>query len=672
MARELSETLEEAQKWGIITYPYLIAKIRRKWGGIIRYDFENIYSGAETDYHHTAAMPSDGSLVRLRITAPADSRKLYYQRIANPDDESDYSAWSYLSIYDVITVASCAYGLKVAQAYIKSTRALYLRESTDGGASWGSWSNITSTASTSINGFSMAYKPNGDLGMFWIDQQTIVREIRTGVSWSGKINYNPFSQTLSGIAVIYNEDWELVVTGKDADEQWSVWSIVFGDGNRVAAGTWSDFEVIIARETTEPYEYSAPFLARTDTTRLYFVESVTIDEQTNHVFYSQMPPSAHHDEGLWLEPVPMEPETDYGLAICEDGSHAWLTNANSVYWADSTDDELDITSKLLIVDANQSPDIQRGTLKISVDNTAGIYNSFARIGDEITLGIGYKTGEGDEYSEMSSFWITHYELRSPEYKFWYAIFAPGILGTLYIEAEDAWGFLRRYKTRRPYTWAEDEKSVLELLKFFFARAGLDLVVLSSSDAVNNFKPEFSKNRGTKYSTIVKNLLKMVPDQVFQRESTIYLRNPTTDEPVDWIYHNLLGTANLIYRGKYGTSAQDPNRAEVWTDTEMAAGANWEQLSRVRDRLSRVVEPVYPDLTRAGERVDAELRKAEVLTGEKGWLFAPVNCGLEPWDKLQLTDQVAGVADIIRRAIRVKFHWDAKNWDYSQQLILGAD
>jgi hypothetical protein len=826
MARELSETLEEAQKWGIITYPYLIAKIRRKWGGVIRYDFEQlyympaqaeerilglegdatdgashnlrfwldrfqaeksgwvdqirVYSGAsyaevkvaiyaddggepgellsaqnsayggygwndvpipavyltegqyywlahypyndeleyrsgttnvrykatsdpgftfpdpagsgfttvtdknnmiagwqsgtmgEYDGPHCATIPSDGSLIRLRVTESGDSRKLYYQRIVDPDDESDFSSWSYLSKTDIIAVAACSYGTKVFQCYIDGDREVYYRESNDCGASWGSWTLLTTAASIAIYGLTCAYKPNGDVGMFWIDQETIVREIRVGGSWGGKVNYNPFGEDLSGITVIYNEDWELVVTGKDASLQWTVWSVVFGDGNRVAAGTWSDFEVIIARETTEPYEYYAPFLARTDTTRLYFVEKFTDAETSEHIFYSQMPPSAHHDESLWLEPVPMEPESINGLAICEDGAHAWLTNANSVYWADSTDDELDITSKLLIVDANQSPDIQRGTLKISVDNTAGLYNSFARLGDEITLGIGYKTGAGDEYSLMSSFWITHYELRSPEYKFWYAIFAPGILGTLYVEAQDAWDFLRRYKTRRPYSWAEDEKSVLELLKFFFARAGLDFVVLSSSDAVNNFKPEFSKNRGTRYSTIVRNLLKMIPDQVFQRESTIYLRNPTEAESVDWTYHNLLGTANLLYRGKYGTSAQDPNRAEVWTETEMKAGADWDQLSKVRDRLSRVVEPVYPDLTRAGERVDAELRRAEVLTGEKSWLFAPVNCGLEPWDKLQITDQVAGVADIIRRAIRLKFHWDAKNWDYSQQVILGAD
>jgi hypothetical protein len=1061
MARELSATLEEAQKWGIITYPYLIAKIRRKWGGVIRYDFEQLYDGgglaeekiigmgtvsedgvsgtqrfyldrfqaeksgyinqirvdadapmninvgiyadesgepgarlsvnngwtaipmgwsavtipsvyltegtyywlaytgytnrlrthtqtadvrykavsgsnwqlpdpagsgfttvttsnrliaswqsgaaAEYDGPHCAVVPSDGSLIRLRVTEGGDNLKLYYQRITDPDEYSEFWEWNYLSIYNVLAVASCAikapfydfggdsicaalfkfnnnpndskgnnnltavnsptydsgdkkegthcidfersstqycaiadgdldvgfpgksgtpeqsfsicgwfkleavdvyqglvckyitsspkrsYGItvnasgyvsfligynnganassitfdtplsagiwyhikatynatnnqmrlriwddnagalldavkegtaagdmsptdaplevgayndgtntmdgktdevvifrdvltddehdliiaglngrKVAQAYINADRELYLRESTDDGASWGSWGLITYTATTSIWGFSAAYKPNGDLGLFWIDQQTIVRDIRVDGAWGGQVNYNPFSQNLSGIAVIYNEDWELVVTGKDADEQWSVWSVVLGDGNRVVAGTWSDFEVIIARETTEPYEYNSPFLVRTDTTRLFFVESVTIDEQTDHIFYSQMPPTAYHDEGLWLEPVPMEPESIHGLAINEEGAHAWLTNANSVYRAISTDEELDITNKLLIVDANQSPDIQRGTLKISVDNSAGVYNSFDRIGDEITLGIGYKTGAGNEYSLMSSFWITHYELRSPEYKFWYAIFAPGILGTLYIEAQGAWDFLRRYRTRRPHSWAEGEKSVLELLKYFFARAGLNFAVLSSSDAVNNFKPEFESTRSTKYSTIIKNLLKMIPDQVFQREATIYLRNPTEAESVDWIYHNLLGTANLVYRGKYGTSAQDPNRAEVWTDTEMKAEADWEQIKKVRDRLSRITTPTYPDLTRATERVEAELRRAEVLTSEQGWLFAPVNCGLEPWDKLQITDQVAGVATIIRRAIRVKLHWDAKNWDYSQQVILGAD
>jgi hypothetical protein len=164
----------------------------------------------------------------------------------------------------------------------------------------------------------------------------------------------------------------------------------------------------------------------------------------------------------------------------------------------------------------------------------------------------------------------------------------------------------------------------------------------------------------------------VPDQVFFRETTAYLRDPTTGEAVDWTYDNTLGTALLLYRGNYGTSGWDPNRVEVWGDTLMKSGADWEQVGKMRDRLSRVTEPDYPDLTRAQERIDAELRKAEVYTGEDSWLLAPVNCGLEPWDKLAITDSIAGVSAINRRVKRIQLHWDKKTWSYYHTLKLGAD
>lgn len=275
MARELTETLEEAQKYGLIKFPYLIAKIRRKWGGIIRYEFESLYSGAEPDDLHTAAIPNgDGSLIRLRVDT-SDNKKLYYQRVTNPGPESDFSAWTYLSIYDVIAVASCAYGANVFQVYVNGSRQLYVRESADSGASWGSWTYLGLTSTISIHGFSAAYKPNGDIGMFWIDGANIYRSRRIAGEWEEPAAWDKTTGDLSGVAVIYNEDWELAVTGKDSSNQWSVWSIVYGDGNRVSSGTWSDLEVILQRGTTEPYEYHAPFMIRTDTTRLYFVEKYT-------------------------------------------------------------------------------------------------------------------------------------------------------------------------------------------------------------------------------------------------------------------------------------------------------------------------------------------------------------------------------------------------------------
>lgn len=105
---------------------------------------------------------------------------------------------------------------------------------------------------------------------------------------------------------------------------------------------------------------------------------------------------------------------------------------------------------------------------------------------------------------------------------------------------------------------------------------------------------------------------------------------------------------------------------------MKMAAEWPQVTMVRDRLSRVTTPTYPDITRAAERADAELRKAEILTGEESWMTAPTNCGLEPWDILQITDLNAGVSSIRRRVLRIKSYWNARHWAYAQTITLGAD
>lgn len=936
MARELSETLENQQKWGLYSHPYVKARITKRWGGVVRYDWDSLYSGSEEDYLHCAAMPGDGSLIRLRVTgAPAwisptggsgtgwtlttqaydediltgakaanipdaswtnalelthaallcskiqlflagnvagdqvdidvfygaawhdvyegtftlnawleksipaglqtvtamrvrlynsqateedmwlneadfwtipAAHNLYYQRVTSPAPESDFSPWTSLSKSNVIAVASCSREAKVSQFYINSSKAIYHRESTDNGANWGAWSHIGDTITTDIRGADADYKPNGDLCLF-VAEATDVRYLeRTTGSWGSysKWDKNPIAwftptshndpeskwndptfaydndletwayatvpgdtwsewlellraeasyarirfltvkvvqdecelqlfyggewhsvflgsdylnyewkeinlfdtptvskarykghtlpgwldkailyefdfgvgswdvRELTGISVCYDGDWCVVITGKDASENPTVWSFIRGDGDRMGVGTWSDLEIIVQRGSTEPFTYSAPFLAKPDVYRLHFVENHTEEEITDRVFYTHQPPGADFADNAWLEPVPQNITTTYGVAITGYTSHAWLTNANSVYRAGTDQEELLLTARLLEVDSRDYPDIFKGSLKVVIDNTGGWYDDFDRLGQQLEVGFGYLTSAGYESSLVPFRWITKFKLQAPP---WYPlrmIFPTGVIGTLKIETEDAWTFLYRYRTRRPLEWAAGTKSVKELLQFFIARAGLEFGVISQSDAAQNFKPEFEVRAGTSYRTAIKNLLKMVPDQLVFREAKVLLRNPTTEEAVDWTYHTLLGTALLVFRGDYGQTAWDPNRAEVWGDTFMKESANWPQVATVRDRLVRVTTPTYPDIVRAAERAEAELRRSEILTGGESYMTAPVNCGLEPWDVLQITDLNAGVTAIRRRVLRVKAYWNARHWSYQQVITLGAD
>lgn len=822
MARELSPTLEAQQKWGLITWPYLIAKISNKWGGVIRYSFEQVYStsegelsenillrpsangshigipycypevyehfacvdggfggidqtyvytdnnqpgydlfalpnptpnpagiykvvltvrardveaithdefsakmtgwdgGVETltnelknysyefinnpstglawtwaqinslevglffrsqtgyqerctqvwidiyvrqsiEYLHAASQPSDGSLIRLKVVADNGNNKLYYDRVTNPTPESDFTTWDDLGIANVIQVASCCLGARVAQFYVNSALQLYWRQSTTNGASWGEWALIGTLNNSPNIQLAATYFNTSQIRVYYTKNNWIYYNTYDGASWGSWYGNTRTIYYPTGLAACYLDDFRLVETGQSFD----------GDNLLLPIGP-GELTPIILRESTEPFTFAAPSLAITDTIRLFFVENFTQEEQTHRVWYSYTPLGSDWAASPWLEPQPMNIETHYGLDITQVGSYAWLSNGNKVYRALTTANELDITSRILEVDMRIYPDIRKGSLKLVLDNTGGWYNSLKRIGDEITIGIGYHTSAGAEYSLGPSFWITKQKLVAPP---WYPlrmIYPVGIIGTLVLETEDAWRILYRYRTRRHLSWGAGTNSVKELLQFFLARAGLSVDVISESSAIQNFKPAFEVKAGTSYRTAIKNLLKMVPDQLVFREAKVYLRNPTTDEPVDWTYHNLIGTNLLVFRGKYGESAWDPNRAEVWGDTFMKTVANYPQIQKVRDRLSRVTTPTYPSLARATERADAELRRAEILTGEDSWMNAPTNCGLEPWDKLQITDINAGVSNIIRRVIRIKTYWNLRHWAYQQIMTLGAD
>jgi len=111
--RSLSETLLAAQKEATRT-PYVKLEAKNKVAGVVRYDWSRLYNGSEDDYFHAVTMPGDGSLIRVRITPPSDSRKLYRQRVADPDPESDFSQWVYTNQYNAVIVACCSSGAEVS------------------------------------------------------------------------------------------------------------------------------------------------------------------------------------------------------------------------------------------------------------------------------------------------------------------------------------------------------------------------------------------------------------------------------------------------------------------------------------------------------------------------------------------------------------------------------
>ncbi len=236
--RTLSATLLAAQR-AASHIPYVKVEARNTIGGAVRYDWERLYSGTEPDYFHAVAMPGDGSLIRVRITPPVDSRKLYRQRVASPAPGADFSLWTYCDQYNTVAVTATALGAEVSIFWIKNDSAIYWMKSSNNGVSWGTPELIGYTPTNAINGIAAAYKPNGDIALFYADQAILYVMKYAGGSWSSAVAWGKSTGDLSGVATVYSGDWNLLVTGKDSGGNYKLWSLIYGDGGDVAAGTWS-------------------------------------------------------------------------------------------------------------------------------------------------------------------------------------------------------------------------------------------------------------------------------------------------------------------------------------------------------------------------------------------------------------------------------------------------
>lgn len=117
--RSLTPTLLAAQKSGSCQ-PCLRVEAVGSIAGVVRLDFTRLYSGSEADYFHAVTMPGDGSLIRVRLTPPADGRKLYYQRVASPGPSSDFSQWIYSNQYNAVIVAAASLGAEASILWVKS------------------------------------------------------------------------------------------------------------------------------------------------------------------------------------------------------------------------------------------------------------------------------------------------------------------------------------------------------------------------------------------------------------------------------------------------------------------------------------------------------------------------------------------------------------------------
>ncbi|MFA5309662.1 MAG: hypothetical protein WC370_09300 [Dehalococcoidales bacterium] len=664
--RNLSSTLLLAQQKETVI-PYLKISAVNKSGGVNRYDWSRLYQGSEDDYFHALAVPGNGSLVKARITPPADSNKLYVQHIASPSPESDFSQWTYTGQYNAVIVAAAALGAEVSVFWIKSNREIRRIKSMDYGVTWGSPELVDYSPTIYIYGLAAAYKPNGDLAIFFADQSVLYVKKCLGGTWQSKAAWDKSTDDLSGIGCVYGSDWNLVLTGKDAAGNYKLWSLVYGDGGDIGAGTWSVLKELASAPSGGNFLYKQPFLDKTDVYRCFFIEKYTGNEAYSRPYQTYSVPGAAFVEGLWREPAPFNLASEYGLAMAHDNSYSWLTGPGGVWRADMAAPSLELTDD--VISARQEIDDTAGALAVELRNDDGRYASPGQdalaaldTGCQLDFSPGCVTSAGAEYSGGQSYCVESLEHTSG-----------GGKASLILRTRDGWGALADWQARYQLRWnkTSDEASVKAILGMVLARVGLKLEVKSESAVINSFYPDFTVNPGEDGKSVIRKLLSFVPDVIFIEGSQAYLVNPQSADDAVYSY----GVEHVIKEGKYRRGALQINRVEVeGLDSGgamiLAERFAWEEASSFPDRLLRTDDKNLNTLSEARQRGDACLRQA-ALAAEGGILVTPVNCGQQLYDVISVTDVPAGLSAAKKRVMGTVLVYQPQRGEYFQRLELGG-
>ena len=665
--RSLSSTLLATQKQATRT-PYVKVEAKNKIAGVVRLDWARLYTGSEDDYFHALTMPGDGSLIRARITLPGDSRKLYKQRVANPGPSSDFSQWTYCNQYNCVVVAAASLGAEVSIFWINSSREIRRIKSTDYGVNWESPELIDYSPTTAIYGIAAAYKPNGDLAIFFADQATLYVQKHIGGSWQNKAAWDKTTGDLSGVAAVYDADWNLFVTGQDSDGNFKLWSLIYGDGGDVASGTWSELKEFASAPSGGDFEYHRAFMDKTDVYRGFYVEKFTGTEAYNRPFWSHSVPDTSFLSNLWREPVPFNLSSEYGLAIAHHGDYCWLSNPDGVWRAPLTVNSLDLTTDVLSLKQEMAK--ESGKLVIELRNDEGKYTALGEgglsvldIGCQLEVSPGYVTSQGNEVSSGLAFWLDAYEHTSS-----------GGKAGLILYAVDGWNLIENWRARHQFRWNKDsnQMSVKQILEFVLARVGLKLEVKSQSSVITSYYPDFTIHPNNRGDIVVRRLLSFIPDVLFIEGSKTYVVNPQSSDSSIYSY----GSTHPIFEGRYRKGAWELNRVQVegydsgGDEPIIVDSFSWNQVTKLYDRLSQLEDRNIGTVAQAEDRGEAYLREAEI-EATSGSIRIPVNCGQQLYDVIDITDSRAGLDAEKRRVLGLSLVYNPRRGEYEERLSLGA-
>jgi hypothetical protein len=511
-------------------------------------------------------------LIRVR----KDGTGLYLSRITNPGPGSTYSSWgsSFGGVPAYAKVAIASQGAEVMVASMDAAN-LYRRQSSDYGATWGSWTAMMN-ARPCERGAAIAYKPNGDCAIVHAsdinDPTSLYLQKRTGGSWSTGLGQRSGDWEIGDLAMYYDGDWNIIALVQEGSYI-SVVRMVYGDAYKVAAGTWAtDAKIGLGRARVDvaaqvklrqfavgwpvgfrrlqPFGPWEPRTASTywerhqavvealagetlDVSGPYLLKPATSCSRPllslarqNQPWIFRLKPGTDFIDYNWNKASTMESSASRGIALAADlnGEYIWATQPDEVWrtpcpgsWSPPTTgsgpgDKITIpVSKITRIAETVNPE-QPSELVVELDNSKGTYNSPGS-GSLAVMKRGARVNLFIGYKTTSGDHLSE----ASRYFIEAMEYVRNPNESLFIiRCVDAWWLLSRYQFNKPVEWnvSSDEFTCYQLIEKVIQSVGGALSYKSRSSLITSLYPRLEVGAGESAASVLKRLLNLVPDVIY--------------------------------------------------------------------------------------------------------------------------------------------------------------
>ena len=681
--RVLTPTLEAAQK-ATRRVPYVRCVVDDEPPALPRFSWADVYVGAEQSNYHDSCVLLDGSIFTVRVYAGA-TNELYFRRVTDPANAAQWSTWTWL---DSGSSGGIRGGVQVAcqsDPVSGQVRVYYVglagtsawgRRSDDFGATWAAREEayrdpalkpmvaLACEASSTVPRFVVAVDPGG------IDPDDYLVVVRQGGGvWSWVADaVNKYSGA-RGLAAALDGSTLVIVVNDVGDGSLRYGLYSTATDAFVSAGSY------LLPGSGTGYSYAHPRISPpvAGVPRWFFtyVENSMLGVRVYLTCTS---------DKVWIgEGVPLNSVAGYGLKLLFVGGYWWLIGCSyagkSVAYAGGSGEVTEVTGSVKAVEMAEDMRMRGSKLVVRLDNASGRFGSAGQVGSyralregsRVALGLGYRTGAGEEYVWVAPWWIEGIAFEDARGE-----------GTLELVCVDGWEWLDRIRVRQPVLFAGAK--LQEVLRRAVAPV-CDIGAVYMHDNLEFTAPTFTWLPGETYGEVARRVLRMAGLGMRFRTVAVggygwdsvgvqlweYGRSGTPG--VGEVPYAFGGASHPIKRGRYATAAQVYDGFFVKGTANEAQDWDWAHIGLVgRMSMLRVWDKHLDTAQKCQARSNAEwdlARTASVVGELEVWAAVGVEIG----DTVCVTDARAGLAAADRRVAGLRTVLDRGRGVFEQKIAL---